>query len=944
MAQGGVDTEVGVGINASEAERGRRALVNIFSDLERKARKFKDEFEDSAKGAGGAAGKTEKKVKGLRHEMALLAKTAGNMSMSLTRSVLSLKTAIGGAFALFGGGVAAKGFLDTAVQFERLNVVLKSVQGSSKAAEQSMDWIRDFAREVPFNLQEVADSFVRLQSYGIDGRQDDLLRDLGDLAAAMGRPLQQPVEALADAVTGEFERLKELGIKANQTLDKVFFSFSVNGKDYVLEAEKTASGISEALQKIVKYRGLGGSMEALSETWMGLVARMQSVWQEFQIEVMNAGAFDFLKAILKDVYNTMNEVLDAENAVEFGEKITSVMKSSMLSIADLIDAVSGINAEFSNVFEAADMLFTGISKFIDVIVASVSSAKQGFTVVERSLKGIMLMAMDAMSAINNAAGTEMSWNFYMKRAELINELAAIDKEMEKGAEETHKKWKRVMGVDVEPPKSSPFTEWLRKLATEAKNTADKATEADRVLKSLVGNDTYSFIGDLQNGASSSFSKSSLQNDPDVSEGSAAGAQKAQASKERIEQMVIALKQEANSYELTRREMLKYRFEHGDLQETLRQSGYEFKTVEEFVKATFDEPLLDVVIKDVEKMKAGLIDQQAVLGMTKIEAANYKLEASKLGKELLALGEAGKKALAGLKQAQADAIGGSILEEANNYKQNLQDQINMLGMTSREADVYKLKNSDLADELRAMGEAGQQALDGLIAKQQELNRASLKQEFLDEAKTEVEKLQERMEQLNSFEGEIAPEKFEYLQQKYAKMIDEAQVAADEMKQIWRDAGQQMQGAFSDTFFDVMNGKIDGIGERFKNILQRMAADMMASQLTQYLQQMGANMGGGGFGGMLTSFFGMPGRATGGNVYAGQSYIVGEREPELFVPKSNGRIMNQNQIANAQKSGGGSGGTSIQLHISGIQDAQGIERSASQLANQLAKTVNRANQRG
>jgi hypothetical protein len=42
------------------------------------------------------------------------------------------------------------------------------------------------------------------------------------------------------------------------------------------------------------------------------------------------------------------------------------------------------------------------------------------------------------------------------------------------------------------------------------------------------------------------------------------------------------------------------------------------------------------------------------------------------------------------------------------------------------------------------------------------------------------------------------------------------------------------------------------------------------------------------GALGSLFGLPGRATGGPVAPGQSYWVGERGPELFVPTSAGRV--------------------------------------------------------
>jgi hypothetical protein len=47
-------------------------------------------------------------------------------------------------------------------------------------------------------------------------------------------------------------------------------------------------------------------------------------------------------------------------------------------------------------------------------------------------------------------------------------------------------------------------------------------------------------------------------------------------------------------------------------------------------------------------------------------------------------------------------------------------------------------------------------------------------------------------------------------------------------------------------------------------------------------------GGLLAGALGSLLGLPGRATGGPVAPGQSYWVGERGPELFVPTSAGRV--------------------------------------------------------
>src|SRR3546814_13391409 len=42
------------------------------------------------------------------------------------------------------------------------------------------------------------------------------------------------------------------------------------------------------------------------------------------------------------------------------------------------------------------------------------------------------------------------------------------------------------------------------------------------------------------------------------------------------------------------------------------------------------------------------------------------------------------------------------------------------------------------------------------------------------------------------------------------------------------------------------------------------------------------------GAVGGLFGLPGRATGGNVTGGSAYMVGERGPEIFVPTSSGRV--------------------------------------------------------
>ncbi len=67
-----------------------------------------------------------------------------------------------------------------------------------------------------------------------------------------------------------------------------------------------------------------------------------------------------------------------------------------------------------------------------------------------------------------------------------------------------------------------------------------------------------------------------------------------------------------------------------------------------------------------------------------------------------------------------------------------------------------------------------------------------------------------------------------------------------------------------------------------------------------------------------------RAEGGPVRAGQPYLVGEDEPELFVPNASGRILNQKQMRAAGASGGGvSAPVVLEFHGTGEFGAAMVE---------------------
>jgi phage-related minor tail protein len=76
--------------------------------------------------------------------------------------------------------------------------------------------------------------------------------------------------------------------------------------------------------------------------------------------------------------------------------------------------------------------------------------------------------------------------------------------------------------------------------------------------------------------------------------------------------------------------------------------------------------------------------------------------------------------------------------------------------------------------------------------------------------------------------------------------------------------------------------------------------------------------------------LPGRAMGGPVSAGSSYMVGERGPELFTPKHGGSIIPNNAL------GGGSTSVVVNVDASG-SSVQGDQAQGKQLGLAVSAAV-------
>lgn len=161
---------------------------------------------------------------------------------------------------------------------------------------------------------------------------------------------------------------------------------------------------------------------------------------------------------------------------------------------------------------------------------------------------------------------------------------------------------------------------------------------------------------------------------------------------------------------------------------------------------------------------------------------------------------------------------------------------------------------------------------------------------------------------------------------------------ELQQKTADFAGQLQNTFGDAFYNIMQGNFKDIGTMFKQMLDKMVAEALAAKLAQALfgdfQRTGSVSGTGG--GLLTSLVGslFSFRAAGGPVTAGQPYIVGEKRPEIFVPRTSGTILpDTSALAMA-------GGNNVQFSITAM-DSQDVLRAMDKIKRPLADMMNGTN---
>ncbi|MPR36548.1 hypothetical protein [Salmonirosea aquatica] len=236
---------------------------------------------------------------------------------------------------------------ETTAKFEKYGKVLETALGSQKEAKQSMEAIKKMAAETAFSVDELTDGYVKMVNRGLRPSQKEMVA-LADLAASQGKTFDQLVEAVLDAQQGEFERLKEFGIKAKKEGDNVSLSF----KGQTQTVKNNEQAIYDAMIAMGAMTGVAGQNAEMMQTLDGKSSNLGDSFDALTVELGTG-----LKPVFIAIIDLIQMALPLIGFL--GKAIGTVVLVAKSLVMGVVDTVMNAGKSIFSLVEAGKLALEG---------------------------------------------------------------------------------------------------------------------------------------------------------------------------------------------------------------------------------------------------------------------------------------------------------------------------------------------------------------------------------------------------------------------------------------------------------------------------------------------------------------------------------------------------------------------------------------------------------
>jgi hypothetical protein len=231
--------------------------------------------------------------------------------------------------AAYSTATSARALLDNQKMVDRWNAQMRVAAGGTEEARVKMGELKTMARETGTDLGELVNGFTRLAVLGLNPTEETMLSYM-NTSRAMGKSLEQFIEAVADASVAEFERLKEFGIKARNEGETIKFTF----QGITTEVENNANAIQDFLRSLGENQ-FAGTVKDQADTVEAAMNNFRTQWIETLQTINESGIGDAMKESIKAGTEALGGFTtfiqeEGETIVDVGKAIAAVFAARIL--------------------------------------------------------------------------------------------------------------------------------------------------------------------------------------------------------------------------------------------------------------------------------------------------------------------------------------------------------------------------------------------------------------------------------------------------------------------------------------------------------------------------------------------------------------------------------------------------------------------------------------
>lgn len=827
----------------------------------------------------------------------------------------------------------AKGFL----AFQVVDATLGAISNKLGEITEKFSGLNDF-ENLGFSVDKAYELTEALSLAGMSS--DDVLKTIGDLNAKLEEAPDNPKL---------LKTLKEMGLSLNDIKNGDVSANYEKILDYLSKVENKEKAIAQARevfgkQAITLVDGAGeerftrirdrikestDQIRAAAVTTDEYKKNVQELSQIFELELVSAinGPLYALNAVLETLIKTADQGNKTKDAINIEDQIGS-WKEFAKDLSSIVNIVGNVTSNFVNLF---DILFVGFNNgtklvtflgdtFTDVLGSAISDITSKLGKLFDAFVKVYTLDFSGLSnsldGILDASKTDKAFDNTKKR---FDSLVAASVESQ---QRIFKSLDNISNYKYKITDKS-LNETFNKLDKQLKDknnqvapggqnrTGGKSESADSVLNELIKRIEQSYAYEKL------YTENSIKlNDLLYSN------QKKTLNEYFIEKDALTKKNYYNELNMLNEQLAATRKIMGTAATEKERTKIQEKENELLIK------------KSKLELDFGLLTQTNDFARTKAQDEyNDKLDEMRAKLKEIAGDFSGANAIRFDVEARNSGKGLNSKDQETNDKLNAQKKI----LSELQAEASKLS---LATSTRNLEEEKLSLLGGnVLSNNKEIVRLRSEELIL------LEKQKAVLEALAS-----DPANKDNSALKTALL--QAQVDLIKFKQDIDPIAKQINDVLSSSIENALGDLINGtksFKDAFLSVLKSIEQEItkfVAKSLTQELMgglnkalaPAGGGSSGGGIGGFFSGIFDLFGgaRATGGNVEAGKSYLVGENGPEILHTGSSGYVVNNRDTMKNL----GVSNSPIVVNIY-AQDAQSFRNSRDQIAIQMQNAIASAN---